>query len=1006
MVVYMGDKTKKGSVLLALAFVVMLIVGIVTTVLFNLNMVNKATLESTRDATIALYMAERGLIYAYTELQEHNLNWTTHTMDSQTGLLRPNTVHPTITVSGASFSQDGDYLPFGTEDVRVRVYKDQNGTIWQVARAEYNGAVKVIRASMISGNLLEFLFFYNQKHTFNGIYVDGKGIGKIYVNGDIKFYHWSETEFKDIAMLSTNADGAFRTEYQSKLPPYAWDMGKKIKYGYLKEMKYIYSNKSKVDAWYDKNEGAIDGWALLPMSKSELGGGDFDRDYYYGRDGTRFAYDPIRYLRAIPAYSITSNVKFTFTGATQDAGYIDLNGASEANIDLPLRLFDSSGQPLDYDVDQYMQWSPWEFYYRDKYGENLTRDADEIDEKPVKFVRLYKDLGNGKYKIVGDPRNADYAQVFDMKDTAAEGTTQIEMKYWDKAAGEWKTKTIPVKEDVNVEYKGQLYHYDTSSEEFWWKDKIENTDLSTYKFTKEQAIDFNDTKIQDYIKNGFIRNDGNPGNPEEGRFNALDTRYQFQALRFKDWLEGKYTAPAGETGTNTTVDLSSIIKTGVNGAIDRVPISLNEALLPEARENGVWIGYEGDDSSGYHLVVYINGEKKYDESSEEGLPDWLYQKHMIFSNELHYGDIVDGHPTSYRAQINQGDVLSIDVQAFTQDEDVKNSSGLVWIDYRNPQTDTRHNYKKAVRLVNGGDIDLENGLTVVSVQSVMIQDDFNTNPLDGEETPPPCAIVTDGYLYFLSKGFNPDEHNFVPSFFEPILPYGDVTEYLREVLGDGYWPAVDDPQREQKLQAIKDTLLDFYSNLPADMKAYGAPPIDKISEITKGLDLEGNPEQLNNRIVQYFKDAHDPRCTGSDCMLSGPLPAQYDPDDTVEINAAIVRNENVPDYAYGLETWRWRNGDDWVGGGEPSIVVRGSFPRVMDTENNDIRWSDVYSNYNFYLSLSTSDWRGVEGQFIPQRDVTWEPFKFDKTPPGNLNYIGTTAYFIEKDPSMFDKHPI
>ncbi len=1037
-------KSREGFGLIAFAVVVTFVVFVGAGAFYATNVAQRKQTVAVEDARKAIYLAERGLAYAYTELREHHLNWFTHKIAGNKNLHPVGLAQrPDIKVDGADWATNGDYLPFGDDSVRVRVYKDADDNIWAVAKATYNGVTRVIRASMVAGSLLEFFQFYTRWHSFPGYYkVDGKGFGKIYVNGSMRFD--GRATFKNILLLSTNSTGHMYVRTDNKEAPYKWDVGS------------------------DSNVSHIDGWALLPMRNDEFYDGiKFNRDRYYGmkfeapEEGeayqslyeSRWAYDPVRYFEQRPK-RCDAAPKFIFQQDVMGSA-IDLHGQEEVTIYMPTKIYDESGNPVNYKFDIYK-----------------GKDADAIGEKPVKFLRFYKKIveedGSERWVITSDIDEADYAQVFDMQDTVAAGMNEVTVEY--KEDGVWKKRTIPVKEDgititsYEVKYEkvcdengencyNQISEviphqktYDVEEEKAWWMAKYP----SVFSTDENGNIVVTNPKIEDYIKNGFTRNDAeyhNFGYPEYDGFNALNTGYHEHALRFKDWLEGKYNSPKAQPEEVHDIDLTNIIKEGSTGAITLDPVDIGDTLSVQAKTGGIWIGYEKDEEGNEHLAIYINGEKK-EEYDETNLPPWAKIEEFITGNSFWYYGWDEN--TKYKYAVKKANVLTLDVKKMAEAGVLNETNGVIWVDYRLSSdanlaspSDNSNRYNKAIKIVNAEKIPRDGGITIASPQSVMIQGDFNYQQNSENQDFQPCAIVTDGDIYVLSKDFVPPDY--VPAFSNVVEPYRNALTYLKKKLGSDYWPNPDSDcvnldedacvaKLKEKLQKIEDALIDFYENqLPDDIRKYGAPARSQLEMLAESIDLnDRDPNQIRALLKSWFKIAHSPLDTAvvpvfdedgnaigtervavgylenwgpgpiwtalNERLAPGMVMVKDDPDNRqVYINAAILSGEHRGDEIKYIENWWWFDPNSEYS--NPAVLkIEGMFPHIMNKYNKKVpedHWSPAYSSYNFSGSINPGD----TPEYIAH-DFSGNP------PPGDFSYVGLSVYYIERDPAMFDKHPI
>ncbi len=1034
----------RSGVLLIPFVLVLLVIGVVAgAVLFKMNVSEKRFMSSVEDVQKAIYLAEEGLALAYAELREQGVDWFNYQIgpDGETLVPRILAQIPNPRIKGAQLDPTTrDYLPLGDDRVRVRVYKDEDDNIWAVSRAEVNGVVRIVRASMVYGSLLEFFHFYNRGHVFGGdVRFDGKGMGKIYVNGNIKFN--GRVYFIDVPMLSTNSAGRIYVQTDNKRPPYVGDH-------------HIFDAR---DNSVKQNDEELDGLAYFPMINDEFYTGYSSWKYYYSH-GSGDEHEasigawweewwPSRLL-GLGAKRAWGWAEFQFHKDVM-GDKIDLGDKDFARVRTPTRVYDQSGSPVNYKFDIYK-------------GKDHDEVGGEEGEKAVRYVRLFRvardengnvktdENGNILWEFVSNPANADVAEVFDAKQTAiglvipdvdGKGVTvvsdnKISMKYIDEN-GNVQSREIPVYEGAKrVIYNQPVYTKDENGNKVLDHyiphevvyDVHKEKQLWARMFGKDHYNDIPE-KMRQYIENGYTRDDAEfPefGYPEYDGFNALNTGFGPHAQRFKDWIEGNYAPNLPKkddesdedyklrTGTNDSLDLTGIVKEGSTGAVTLEPIELKETIPYEAKERGVWIGYEKGADGNQHLRVYVGGSMIYEEgtSDPENWPTWLQVDNFI-----------TGNTTKGEKRVT---AYTIDIQKLNEsipniDEDI---NGVIWINVKPPGGDK--SYDRAVRIVHGETIPRDGGLTIATPQSVMIQGDLNYQHGADEQDYQPVAIITDSDVYVLSKDFTPPEY--VPAYGGPVGPSNGWYNYLRDEVkkrvglskGENFWP---DPNKDSdarynaKLEAIRQAVKDFYNSKISDRdRKYGAPYMPDLEDY---LDHQFDPSKENwddiaSKIDSIFKQSRNPLTAHkvevdtdgdgepdttewvTDHGLVPAMVAVKDDADNreVRINAAIVSSEPRGDSIKFIENWSWFGGDEYTY--PASVRIEGMFPHVVSKDwiDGGNRWSYDYNKANFTGSINAN----IPPTYVAH-DYSNDP------PPGDLSYVGLSAYFVERDPSMFGKHP-
>ncbi len=1003
---------RKGGMITLLSLIFMLLATVWIGAMFSVSSLKKKYSEGLGKAEQATFLAEKGIALGYVELKYHGFKWFTHTKDAN-GILKENPKiksTPSLSqlyVKGAEWDGNGDYLPTGDSHLRVRTYQDDTLNTWIVARAEMDGVVRVARMRLESGQLYDYFMFVPGNLVLKGSnYFDGRGVGKIYVDGDI-VCAGKNIVFKDVPELSTGTSGHFRVSTWSKVPPFAFDSSSD------------FAGSSDLDGYAllftEDNEFGYDTHCYPADLASEMKWSDYGPKYIFSR------YEDESH------WHFYDTPKFIFTKEKMGdkvEGWDNYNpDETEVVAKVPFALYDDTGEPIKRDFDIY-------------WGD----DADKKGELPVKFVRFYYKDEEGKWRITSDPSKHEgvVAQVFDGKDTAKE-TPYIDYKIHGKLCH------IQVREDgIEYEYNGNTYHFDVDYERNWWKVK---DDPNPDKYLNDP---------RQYVQSGYSRKDGDPSwvdpsndenkYPEHTWINVLNTSDASHLERFRDWIEGNYNYDGENENEAHKLNLSNVIKVGGLDAKTQDPPEINISFETKAKEEGIWVGYEAieipeqlielinndDDIEGIEdlpaflrkriksaFTVYVNGEKVYAENSAAPPPDWLKSEEFYTGNDKF-------HKTGIKAK-----VLTIDVKKMAEElgEELGKTNGVIWINYRKPEEDLSHNYNKAVRLVNGEV--LPRDLTIVTPQSVMIQGDFNCKDNDGNPDDSewkPASIITDGDVYVLSEHFTPPTE--APAYKVPRFP-GDSDypyfknawnyikrssekwwSYLLNRLGEDFWPDEKDPDKTEKLNHIKEAIAEFYDSL--DDKKYAAPDMEKFD--IEDID-PGNYRTISKAIISAFYKTHNPKASLPGYAKAMPVVGDSKDDRHIYIYASLVRspsgNKPIGTRVYYLENWSWMNGYDDSWDDLPSnaeVVLKGMFPRVRSPEEEmaeSDRWSDDYSTFIF---VSGGNWDGgKQGEAIkinpgPVPKYYAQDYN-NNYPPGSALVAAVKAYYISSNPSDFDRHP-
>ncbi len=227
---------KTGMILIATLLVAM-VVFILSGAYVTSSLVHNQSVQRQRDAIRAFYLAEKGTEYAFVESRNNAWNWRTHEIAAtdidSNGLVddlqlvaTPQAV--SITDPGVQYNSATGWVytivnpQNPAERVEIKTYTDpaQPGETWVLSRAVVNGAQKLVRYKISRNSMFKCFFYYPGSTTLSNRTFDGKGVGKIFVNGNIYLHN---VNFIDMAEISTNSSGYISKHSFSYEAPYQLD---------------------------------------------------------------------------------------------------------------------------------------------------------------------------------------------------------------------------------------------------------------------------------------------------------------------------------------------------------------------------------------------------------------------------------------------------------------------------------------------------------------------------------------------------------------------------------------------------------------------------------------------------------------------------------------------------------------------------------------------------------------------------------------------------------------
>ena len=800
---------KQGSMLILLSIFFSMIVGGIVYLLYRSNISQQIVERTIKREQRLLYLADIGIAYALAEENNHGFLWFTHKILPDKTLQKNPSVPPP-SLQNVYINANGEYVVIDDPDkqVVVKTYQDSSGTTWILSKATIDGQIKIIRLAIGTRSLYDYFAYYCGDHFFGGgTTFDGRGFGKIYVNGRATF---ESPVFKNIAELSTNSTGTFAVYSANKDAPYTVDMG-------------YYDGRSGLDP-----DHAVDGYAFLrTFYGGELGfpsytyPSDLASERGFGPKEVWGIFKPVdRCFSGSPKFIFDPNVM-----NNDLANKIGLTSYTE--LKMPRQLYTSSGDPANWDYD---------LYHWDDKGTGLA-----TNETSVKFVRLYYVDEDGHAHIIGNPDKAPpgktvYAQVYDKKDTSKETSTI-----------HFLGRDIPVRED------GVTYV---------WKDK--NGNEHSVKFDPAYEKYFWDhgqgwypsPSNDDYIKNGYYRNS------ETVPVNYLNTSHPEQQSAFRDWLTGNYHRNPDDQENNTTLDLSYIIHEHSTGAKDIHQPEISTSFSNMAMFGGIWIGYEGDKLKVCTGVTGSGTPNCHIYDNPDDWPDWISPAEFYAGAGGKGINIKNPDWNNTKAKTYYLRVIDIDLQKAIPV--LQQTNGIIWL---NPTNDDQKYGYDGIRIINGETIPRNGGITVVSPRNILVKGPLNKHDPQTDPAWQPTALITDSYVVMLSSNF-PDPRR-APAYTYFPHPGGTNNEKWYEYLmyrfeedpndgfsKDDFWPMEgDDPLTlKKKINAITKKIKEYIDN--RQDTEFCDIDINEFERIFS--ENPYNPSQIVKAINLAFTKLHHP----------------------------------------------------------------------------------------------------------------------------------------------------
>ncbi len=954
---------ERGSILLMVVMAISVVIIGLNYLAYRSTLDQKMFLSGIKENDQLLYLAEIGIGYGFAELRNHGYRWFTHTVDNN-GYLQKNDSCSSPSLSGTSLGRrDNVYLvysdPVKNQYVYVKTYQAPDGSIWIVSKAIYEGKEKVLRMALGTRSLYDYFDYYSKSHVFRSSQVyDGKGSGKIYVNGDIIF---TGGVFRNIAELSTNSKGVFRVWRGQKSAPYCWDMG-------------YYDGRCAEDPDHE-----VDGYAFLRTyansHEREFGmdlnkyPSEFDSEKEFGPKYPWEIFRPLNnYFSSPPTFEFDPNVMPQ--ELKEKIGLLAYSDVVKKRM--PRRLYNDDGSPANWDYD---------FYRWDDKGTGRAQN-----ETSLKFVRLYYVDDDGYAHIIGNPDRAPegkqvYAQVYDKKYTPDE-TPVIH----------FLGRDIPVKES-GIPFKfiadgggEKVVRFDPEYERYYWDVGI------GWRYG-----DFEDR--EDFIQNGYHRDS------ETVPVNYLNTAYLSQQNALRDWLEGRYNKGERSDENNTDLNLSWIIHEHATGAKDIQPPKIKTNFSNMALYGGIWIGYEGDNLKVCTGLDDDGNPKCKVYNSTEDLPEWIsvsefYSGSSPDGRSYSQMDLADPHWEYSEPRVTKLKVIDLDLE---KAKDVlSNTNGVIWLE---PTDDSNKYGYDGLRLKNGETIPRDGGITVVTPRNILVQGPLNKHDWEsGDPLWQPTSLITDNYVIMLSKSFeDPKEPPAYSRFPHPggngqhwflYLKYRFQQEPIRgedsegnpiEFNEDNFWPNYNDSEEVliRKIYAIAEKVREYIS------KRHDADFCD-IDMDTFMEEFYENP-YAQDSLIEAINDAFSKR---------------HHPDEGTGKKAMALNHDG--DYYLGASVIT----GSWPGHGDGAIrfLENRGWWFTREYPDSDLVWKGTF------ISLDGS-WSGRN--YVRYRhgfgSLSWSPAKNYRVvenygiigmyPPGDLSGGSKSIWYIDPDSSSFDKHP-
>lgn len=214
-------KENRGVVLIV-SLMVAVVLSTLSAAYVTSSIVQSQAVQREKDSLKSFYAAERGVEYAFVESRNHGWNWHIAAVDKTDSdgdgdISELNSLgNPGVTLTGAAYNvTTGCYelqTPSGLVEVKTYADPDKNYETWVLSRS----GSKIIRFKLTRRSLYKYFFYYPTDKYFGYFNIDGKGVGGIYVNGNIALH---STIFTNITELSTNKTGAIsKYKFQYNAP--------------------------------------------------------------------------------------------------------------------------------------------------------------------------------------------------------------------------------------------------------------------------------------------------------------------------------------------------------------------------------------------------------------------------------------------------------------------------------------------------------------------------------------------------------------------------------------------------------------------------------------------------------------------------------------------------------------------------------------------------------------------------------------------------------------------
>ncbi|MDD5081547.1 MAG: hypothetical protein WC214_01945 [Candidatus Omnitrophota bacterium] len=193
-------RKRKSIVLIITLITVILCLGVANVIFMRVNsQINN--LKHKEASMQALYLAEKGMQYAYIESQLSGWTWRTHSLDADSNIQTASA--PVRSLNNTTINDEGVYVindPLGNIEVKTYPAKDDSEDTVILSRATVNGETKILRKLVSKASLFSYFYFTPGNFPTSGAAYYGKGLGSIHANGGLTLYAQRFYDFYEISL--------------------------------------------------------------------------------------------------------------------------------------------------------------------------------------------------------------------------------------------------------------------------------------------------------------------------------------------------------------------------------------------------------------------------------------------------------------------------------------------------------------------------------------------------------------------------------------------------------------------------------------------------------------------------------------------------------------------------------------------------------------------------------------------------------------------------------------